>query len=166
MFARMGRITILRVSVVLLVIAAGIVARISYEQMNIPAYAQDDPRVGLDCGDYNSQRDAQTALERDPSDPNVLDEDNDGKACETYDYGSTSGTSSPTPTATSSPSPTSSASSSASASPSSSASASATAKPDRNLFNSGGPTNGPVPLMPDGSCPVEFPVKHNGLCYH
>jgi hypothetical protein len=51
------------------------------------------------------------------------------------------------------------------ASPTSSASASPTPQPPRNLFGSGGPTNGPVPLMPDGGCPKEFPVKHNGLCY-
>jgi hypothetical protein len=51
------------------------------------------------------------------------------------------------------------------ASPPSSASASPTPQPPSDLFNSGGPTNGPVPLMPDGECPVEFPVKHNGLCY-
>jgi hypothetical protein len=47
----------------------------------------------------------------------------------------------------------------------SSASASPTPQPPSDLFNSGGPTNGPVPLMPDGGCPEEFPVKHNGLCY-
>jgi hypothetical protein len=38
--------------------------------------------VGLDREDYNSQAEAQAALEQDPSDPNVLDEDNDGQACE------------------------------------------------------------------------------------
>jgi hypothetical protein len=47
----------------------------------------------------------------------------------------------------------------------SSASASPTPQPPSDLFNSGGPINGPLPLMPDGSCPEEFPVKHNGLCY-
>jgi hypothetical protein len=52
-----------------------------------------------------------------------------------------------------------------SASPPSSASASPTPQPPRDLFNAGGPTGGPVPLMPDGGCPKEFPVKHNGLCY-
>lgn len=155
----------LRISVVLLVITAGIVARISYEQMNTPAYAQDDdPRTGLDCDDYNSQAEAQAALRQDPSDPNVLDEDpgpDDGIACETYPYDNpaqdltpvTTGASSPTPTATSSPTPPSSPS------------PSPTPQPDRNLFNSGGPTNGPVPLTPDGNCPKEFPVKHDGLCY-
>ena len=29
----------------------------------------------------------------------------------------------------------------------------------------GGPTNGPVSLMPDGGCPKEYPVKQNELCY-
>jgi hypothetical protein len=52
-----------------------------------------------------------------------------------------------------------------SASPPSSASASPTPQPPRDLFNAGGPTRGPVPLMPDGGCPKEFSVKHNGLCY-
>jgi hypothetical protein len=51
------------------------------------------------------------------------------------------------------------------ASPPSRDSASPTPQPPRDLFNAGGPSNGPVPLMPDGGCPEEFPVKHNGLCY-
>jgi hypothetical protein len=38
-------------------------------------------------------------------------------------------------------------------------------KPKRDLFNSGGPENGPVPLMPDGGCPAEFSVERAGLCY-
>jgi len=36
---------------------------------------------------------------------------------------------------------------------------------NRNLFNSGGPENGPVPLMRDGGCPVEFPIERADLCY-
>jgi hypothetical protein len=51
------------------------------------------------------------------------------------------------------------------ASPPSSASASPTPQPPRDLFNAGGPSNGPVPLMPDGGCPEAFPVEQNGLCY-
>lgn len=35
---------------------------------------------------YRSQAEAQQALRDDPSDPNVLDEDHDGIACETYSY--------------------------------------------------------------------------------
>jgi len=38
-------------------------------------------------------------------------------------------------------------------------------KAKRNLFDSGGPENGPVPLMPDGGCPAEFSVERSGLCY-
>jgi hypothetical protein len=34
-----------------------------------------------------------------------------------------------------------------------------------DLFESGGPENGPVPLMPDGGCPAEYPAKRDGLCY-
>lgn len=34
-----------------------------------------------------------------------------------------------------------------------------------NLLEAGGPSSGPVPLMPDGGCPREFPTKREGLCY-
>jgi hypothetical protein len=36
---------------------------------------------------------------------------------------------------------------------------------DRTVLDSGGPENGPVPLMPDGGCPVEYPVERGDLCY-
>jgi uncharacterized protein involved in copper resistance len=152
------RTTMLRVAVVMLVVAAGIVARVTYEQLAhpiTPAFAQDQ----YDCASFGSQASAQAELERDPSDPSNLDADDDGQACEDYGYG-TGVNSSPLPsTTTSSPSPTSSPSTS------SSASASATPRPDRNLFDSGGPEDGPVPLMPDGGCPVEYPTQRGDLCY-
>ncbi len=47
-----------------------------------PAMAQDD----LDCGDFNSQAEAQAELRSDPSDPNGLDAESDGVACETTAY--------------------------------------------------------------------------------
>jgi hypothetical protein len=34
-----------------------------------------------------------------------------------------------------------------------------------DLFDSGGPASGPVPPLPDGSCPPEFPVERSGACY-
>ena len=34
-----------------------------------------------------------------------------------------------------------------------------------NLLEAGGPTSGPVPLMPDGGCPREFPTMREGACY-
>ena len=46
----------------------------------------------LDCADFATQQDAQAELERDPSDPNNLDADGDGVACETYPYGDSGGT--------------------------------------------------------------------------
>jgi hypothetical protein len=41
----------------------------------------------LDCADFANRQEAQAELNRDPSDPNRLDADNDGKACEDYPYG-------------------------------------------------------------------------------
>jgi hypothetical protein len=66
-----------------------------------------------------------------------------------------------------SPKPPGSASSSAPASKPATTAASGppSEKPKRNLFDSGGPENGPVPLMPDGGCPAEFSVERAGLCY-
>jgi hypothetical protein len=34
-----------------------------------------------------------------------------------------------------------------------------------NLLEAGGPTSGPVPLMPGGGCPVEYPVQRGDVCY-
>lgn len=34
-----------------------------------------------------------------------------------------------------------------------------------SLLEAGGPTSGPVPLMPDGGCPREFPTMRDGACY-
>ena len=36
---------------------------------------------------------------------------------------------------------------------------------DGNLLEAGGPSSGPLPLMPDGGCPREFPTMREGLCY-
>lgn len=40
----------------------------------------------LDCANFASQQDAQTNLNANPGDPNRLDADNDGVACEEFDY--------------------------------------------------------------------------------
>jgi hypothetical protein len=150
-----------------LVLLAGLVSRFTYEQLvhpSKPAAAQADQ---YDCASFGSQDSAQAELERDPSDPNNLDPDGNGRACDDYDYGSSSTSSAPS----SSASPSSASSSNPSprsvstGDPSSSASPSPKSQGDKNLFNSGGPTSGPVPLMPNGACPPAFPVKHNGLCY-
>jgi hypothetical protein len=39
-------------------------------------------------------------------------------------------------------------------------------QPDSDtLLEAGGATSGPVPLMPNGSCPTEFPNMRSGACY-
>ena len=40
----------------------------------------------LDCGDFGSQAEAQANLRANPSDPNNLDAEDDGVACETFTY--------------------------------------------------------------------------------
>ena len=152
---RMGTTT-LRLLVVGLVLLAGLLSRVSYEQLIHPrerAAAQADQ---YDCASFGSQQSAQAELERHPNDPNNLDTDGNGRACDDYDYNAstintttTQSTASPSTASPSSPSPTS------------------RPRPqgDRNLLDAGGPTNGPAPLMPDGTCPAEFPTKHKNLCY-
>jgi hypothetical protein len=154
-----------RLLVVGLVLLAGLVSRVTYEQLvhpREPAAAQSNQ---YDCASFGSQQAAQAELERDPSDPNDIDPDGNGRACDDYDYG----TSTTNSTSQSSPSPSTASPSSPSPSRPSSSSPSHSPKPrpqgDRNLLDAGGPTNGPVPLMPGGGCPSEFPAKHNNLCY-
>ena len=141
-----------------LVLVAGLVSRVTYEQLihpTTPAEAQANQR---DCSSFPSQEAAQAALERDPSDPNGLDADGNGLACDDNVF-STNTANNLSP---SSASPSSTSSSSASPS---SASPRPGPRETSVLLGSGGPTNGPVPLMPDGGCPAEFPAKHAGLCY-
>jgi hypothetical protein len=35
----------------------------------------------------------------------------------------------------------------------------------RRLLEAGGPTDGPVPAMPGGGCPKEYPVERGGACH-
>lgn len=65
-----------------------------------PAYAVEGDR---DCADFDSQADAQAAYDEDPSDPERLDSDDDGEACESFFDGPGSG-SEPGPEPTEQPS--------------------------------------------------------------
>ena len=132
-----------KLMVVGLVLVAGLVSRVTYEQLvhpSKPAAAQANQR---DCSGFGSQEAAQAALERDPSDPNDLDPDGDGRACDDYAYGTNTANNASPSSASPKPRP----------------------RQTHDLLDAGGPTNGPVPLMPDGDCPAEFPAKHAGLCY-
>ena len=123
--------------------------------------AQTDEDL-FDCSDFESQEDAQEQLL--DGDPYVLDEDGDGTACnevgielaaqqtdasqysgdeeyqyaDEYQYGSLASSSSTESNATT---------------------ASGT------LLEAGGPKTGPVPTMPGGGCPDEFPTEKDGACY-
>lgn len=57
----------------------------------LPAAAQAD----LDCDDFDSQAEAQAVYDADPSDPNDLDRDDDGQACEDFDGYSGAGVTTP-----------------------------------------------------------------------
>ncbi len=186
---RMGSRTFIVAAALLLVV--GVVGRITYEQVvgtDTPAYAQQDQ---FDCASFGSQESAQAELERDPSDPNNLDPDGNGQACEDYSYGTTSSpaptatdngddtgaseTSSPAPTTTSSPAPTTTSSPAPNSTDDGDDTGASQAQYDNDdgsdgvrpgdLMKSGGPTHGPILTMPDGSCLPEYPFKRNGYCY-
>jgi hypothetical protein len=61
---------------------AGIACEGASPPLNEPPTSTED----LDCANFATQQEAHAELERDPSDPNNLDADNDGVACESYPY--------------------------------------------------------------------------------
>jgi hypothetical protein len=136
----------LRLLIVALVLASGFTLRVAWEELadpTTPAYAQTDQ---YDCASFGSQESAQTELDRDPSDPSNLDPDDDGTACEDYDYGVGTGDDS-------------------AAQDQYDSAAGDQYLGTGDLFDSGGSNIGPVPLMPDGGCPSQFPAERNGACY-
>jgi hypothetical protein len=156
------RLMALRLLIAALVIASGFTLRVAWEELanpTTPALAQEDQ---YDCASFGSQESAQAELERDLSDPNNLDPDTDGQACEDYSYGGGGGGGS-----------TAAATATASATSAADDQYDASAGIDQydasagvgSLFDSGGSTSGAVPLMPDGSCPAEFPAERDGACY-
>jgi hypothetical protein len=132
------------------VCASGFSLRIAWKEWADPttlAYAQTDQ---YDCQSFGSQESAQAELERDPSDPSNLDDDDDGLACEDYDYGVSGVSPTPSPTTT--------------ASPTATGTTTGITPPD-SILDSGGPERGLIPLMPGGGCPDEYPVERGGACY-
>lgn len=147
-----------RVSVALLVLFAGASARVAYERAldhepgMRPAEAQES--TDLDCDDFATQQEAQAEYDADPSDPNGLDADSDGIACEenagggaTDDDGASGdqydggGADRPSDRV------------------------GRNNRDDRGLMESGGSLAAPVPSLPGGGCPSEYPVEHRGHCY-
>jgi hypothetical protein len=151
----------LRIFIIALVLASGFTLRVAWEEManpTAPAYAQTDQ---YDCASFGSQESAQAELERNPDDPSNLDPDNDGQACEDYDYGVDGGTSTIT-TSTSTATATEDQYDDSAAIDQYS---SVAAVDGQYLFDSGGSAGGAVPLMPGGGCPAEFPTEIDGACY-
>ena len=138
-----------------LVFASGFTLRVAWEQLahpTTPAFAQDTSN----CDSYPSQAAAQAALRQDPTDPNGLDglpgdsfEGVQGVACEVTEYANPARDETPVlPDGTTTGGTTIGG---------------PTVDPTR--INTGGPENGPVPLIPGGGCPVEYPIERGDLCY-
>ncbi len=72
-------------AVICLIVAAVFVARVGWEHTR-PAEAQLPTGEDVDCPEL-TQAEAQAILDADPSDPNRLDADDDGIACEDGDGG-------------------------------------------------------------------------------
>jgi hypothetical protein len=116
---RMGNTTS-KLVMVGLVLVAGFVLRSTYEQIIYPSKSAAAQADQYDCASFGSQASAQVELDSDPSDPNNLDSDGNGIACDNYPYGTSSSVAASTPAPTIVPPDTTSAS----ASPSSNSSAS------------------------------------------
>ena len=154
--------TTLRIVLVALVLVSVFTLRTSWEELAHPDTAAQAQEDLYDCEDFATQEEAQAVYNQDPSDPYGLDgpigtasDGETGVACEEL---LDDGSSPSIPTATSS----------ATASPTATATASPTATADQydpSLLDAGGAAEGPVPLMPNGSCPSEYPAKQDGACY-
>jgi hypothetical protein len=134
-------LALLAVSV--LMVCSAFALRMSWDSLREPepALAQSPSEGDLyDCEDFTYQEEAQVVYDQDPSDPYGLD----GQIGEAFEgiqgvaceeLPSRGGAGTTGPTT------------------------------DPTRIDSGGANSGPLPLMPDGSCPKEFPVKRGGACY-
>ncbi len=147
------------VALVVLVLSCGFTARAAWElsrsELTPPTVGLDlvQSQTDLDCADFASQAEAQSEFDKDTTDPNNLDADNDGIACESLDGGTEdSGTGS-------------GGTKKAGADDGTSDADAGSDQYNGDLMDAGGPSSGPVPLMPGGGCPVEYPVEQDGACY-
>lgn len=137
----------MKAAVVVLVLACGFTGRVAWEFVAQPASvisAAQAQTSDLDCADFASQAAAQAEYDSDPSDPNGLDADGDSIACETLPGGGDG---------------------SAAQDQYDAGGAATLEAGNGDLMNAGGPVSGPVPLMPAGGCPEEYPVERGGACF-
>jgi hypothetical protein len=139
-----------------LVLVSGFMLRLALQDVvdpTTPAAAQVQTDL-YRCDDFTYQEDAQAVYDQDTSDPHGLDgpigvafTGEEGVACEDLPHrpgGPTTVLTTPEPTGSAPP---------------------ITSSPEPTVLDAGGPKNGPVPLMPGGKCPVEYPVERADLCY-
>ncbi|MBD0327922.1 MAG: hypothetical protein ICV68_15945 [Pyrinomonadaceae bacterium] len=144
---------------------------------------EDDAESGdLICEDFDTQEEAQDELDADPSLADSLDANDDGEACEEEFGDSPSGSSSGgQPGGGTGASAGGSTTGSTTGAPKASPGAPKTPPPapktpppapnpppirgEGELMKAGGSSSGPVPVMPGGGCPEEFPQERNGTCY-
>ena len=122
--------------------------------------AQPEAFDPFDCEDFGYQEDAQLWYERDHTDPSNLDPDNDGIACEALPPRSTPRSEGVVGNLTSTAPP-----KTATTAPPSTTTTAPSTSPPSTTMDSGGPELGPVPLLPRGGCPEEYPVERGGACY-
>ncbi len=103
-----------------------------------PAPPQAELERSVCEGRFGSQQEAQQTFNLDPDNNGEFDSDGDGLACELVFGEQKGGT-----VAFSNSAP----------------------RVRGNLLRAGGPREGPVPFMPGGGCPEEYPVERAGACY-
>jgi hypothetical protein len=140
--ARTPRMALRVLVVVVLVFASGFTLRLAWEDLanpTTPALAQTDL---YDCADFQYQEQAQAVYDQDTNDPYDLDgppgpasEGQPSVACEDLPHQTT-------PVGGVGP-----------------------GQGGDTLMGSGGPENGPVPLMPGGGCPDEYQFERGDACY-
>lgn len=154
----MSGVWYLRVAVVVLVLCVGVGARVAYEKVGgseagmKPAAAQESG--DLDCADFATQREAQAEYDADPSDPNGLDADSDGIACEENAGATDDGSADD-----------SGASDEQYDDEGATRPGDRNNRGDRDLMESGGTLAAPVPPLPGGGCPSEYTVSRRGYCH-
>ncbi len=98
-------------------------------------------------------------FDADPSDPERLDADDDGQACEEFDYGNGSDNGNDDSSGDNGAAEDQYANNDGTTTPPTKD------KGNGDLMNAGGPEDGPVPVMPGGGCPEEFPHLRGSGCY-
>jgi hypothetical protein len=133
---RVGRILAL-LAVSVLVVCSAFVSRMDWESWSAPEPAEAQSVAEDDLYDCSDfTTPAEAQAQLLPGDPYGLDADNDGTACDELGGG---GSAPPT--------------------------GSAIDDGGGTLLDAGGPTEGPLPPMPDGTCPKEYPTEQARACY-